>query len=62
MKRRLTRYFLLPAAVVLTIVSISLLAGSPSEKPAELTKIEQLKDAFNSDAGKTRLILLLSPT
>ena len=28
----------------------------------ELTSIETLRDAFNDDAGSTRLILLVSPT
>ena len=28
----------------------------------ELTSIDALRDAFNEDAGSTRLILLISPT
>jgi len=35
--------------------------GTPSPV-RKLTSIETLRDAFNQDAGSTRLILLISPT
>jgi hypothetical protein len=34
----------------------------PSFPLYELSAVEDLQDQFNQDAGKTRLILLLSPT
>jgi hypothetical protein len=42
-------------------------ASSPGQERTsgpvrELQSIETLRDAFNDDAGSTRLILLLSPT
>lgn len=39
--------------------------ASDQSSPApvrELTSIDTLRDAFNNDAGSTRLILLISPT
>ena len=38
--------------------------AAPSERPAlsDLQKVDQLRVAFSRDAGKTRLVLLLSPT
>ena len=38
--------------------------AAPSERPAlsDLQEVDELRVAFNRDAGKTRLVLLLSPT
>lgn len=37
-------------------------AEKTTTKPIELTKIDQLKTAFNRHHGVVRLVLLLSPT
>jgi hypothetical protein len=37
-------------------------AASPAGGVQELASVEPLKEAFNADAGKTRLLLILSPT
>lgn len=36
--------------------------SGPSAPLTNLSSVDQLKDAFNRDAGHPRLILLLSPT
>ena len=36
--------------------------GGQPASVRELTSIDALRDAFNDDAGSTRLILLISPT
>lgn len=54
--------------VVLPALAVLLLAGAPpiatQEKPyPELDKqIQPLKNQFNADAGKVRLLLILDPT
>ena len=54
------RRALLPAL----LVSVALLAGckSPPPKLEEIAGLEALKTQFNADAGKPRIVLLLSPT
>jgi len=37
-------------------------ATAASPKVTELRSVAELKDRFNEDAGKVRLILLISPT
>jgi hypothetical protein len=51
------------------IVLLAGCGGSDEEEPAapaggveELTSVEPLKQAFNADTGKKRLLLILSPT
>ena len=60
----------------LAVVGVILLAGiilatyldirlrpAPEQTPlVEIKNIKALRDQFNEDAGKTRLVLLLSPT
>ena len=51
------------AAVLLGVVAlVKIDALRERSKVIELTDIEQLKDAFNEDAGSVRMIVLLSPT
>ena len=55
------------AAAVMLAASPLQRAAAPAEPPAEPTlddlhSVDDLRSAFNRDAGKVRLILLLSPT
>ena len=52
---------LLPVAVAAALVATTCGAG-PSPALAELGSVGELRDAFEADAGKPRLVLLLSPT
>jgi hypothetical protein len=71
-RRRLSR---VPPTLVALIVPLALLSpacassgssagGAPTDdaKITELRSIAELQDRFNEDAGKVRLILLISPT
>jgi hypothetical protein len=74
-RRRLPR-LLIPSLIALALVLSGCTGsetGSPSRSSSpgseatpglvrELTSIDALRDAFNDDAGSTRLILLISPT
>ena len=52
------------ACLPVLVVSMAILAGCKSPPPTleEISGIEALKTQFNADAGKPRIILLLSPT
>jgi hypothetical protein len=66
------RRLLVPSLIALALVSSACTEsgtgagrGSDQSEPipvGELTSIDTLRDAFNEDAGSTRLILLISPT
>lgn len=45
-----------------TEIRSRLAEGGPSARVADLHSIDQLKGAFNEDAGVARLVLLFSPT
>jgi hypothetical protein len=69
---RIRRWLLVPSLFALALVSSACTesgtgagGGSDQSEPIpvrELTSIDMLRDAFNEDAGSTRLILLISPT
>ena len=53
------------AAVFLVAIAaaiISLVGPSPNVPLTNLNNITELRDQFNHDAGKVRVLLLLSPT
>jgi hypothetical protein len=74
--RRSLRRLLIPSLIPLGLIWSACTGsdtGAPprSSPPAgqvtlglvrELTSVDALRDAFNDDAGSTRLILLISPT
>lgn len=59
-------------SIAITILIIALLVGiyletrpriAPGQEPlTDLPNIETLRNQFNQDAGKTRLIILVAPT
>ena len=54
---------ILVASIWMAIYLDTRLRPAPDEAPlVEIKNIKTLRDRFNQDAGKTRLILLLSPT
>ena len=73
---RSRRRLLIPSLVGLALISSACTGRGTSSPPRaspsgsqaiprpvlELTSIDTLRDAFNDDAGSTRLILLISPT
>lgn len=50
------------AIVFLATSALSQSAEAPPSALADIERVDQLKTIFNADAGKTRIILLLSPT
>jgi hypothetical protein len=62
-KRKLLVLAALLMAMLLVIYVPSQTQPVPKGEPlADIQSIETLRTQFNQDAGKTRLILLLSPT
>jgi hypothetical protein len=77
LRRRRPRRLFAPSLVAVALVS-SACTGSgvgsgprssptteqqnPTSPVRELSSIETLREAFNDDAGRTRLILIISPT
>ena len=55
MRRRFTAF---------AVAVLALTCGAASSKPKlqDISSIDQLRSAFEQDAGKPRLVLLLSPT
>lgn len=51
-----------PASYLSELVSRVGEGTGPSAKVRSLSSVDQLQAQFNSDRGRTRLILLLSPT
>lgn len=47
---------------LLVTLAASGACGSDTATLANLTSVETLKQQFNADAGKPRIVLLLSPT
>ena len=69
MKRFFSKRSILAVVVLLAVgLAVSYLVGTrarsaPGQRPlADLSDIETLRTQFNQDAGKTRLIILVSPT
>lgn len=57
--------WLIIAVVILAAIAaaiIGLVGPSPNATLTDLNNITELRDQFNRDAGKVRLLLLLSPT
>ena len=54
----------LRALLAALVVSVAVLGGCKSQPPTleEISGIESFKAQFNADAGKPRVVLLLSPT
>jgi hypothetical protein len=53
------------AVVVVLIVGLKVIGpvqAPPGVKLGDLRSVEELKTKFTSDAGSTRLVLILSPT
>ncbi|MGH9324511.1 MAG: hypothetical protein ACRD21_22040 [Vicinamibacteria bacterium] len=48
--------------VLLLAAGFAISCRSSSSPWTELDSIEDLKEAFNRDSGKARIVLLLSPT
>jgi len=62
-KRNLLAFAALLISVLLAIHFKPQSQLAAAQKPlTDIQSIETLRDQFNSDAGKTRLIMLLSPT
>ena len=57
----LTLGFSLPSRYLAQSRSHSTIASRTVQKP-QLGSVEQFKEAFQNDAGKVRLVALLSPT
>jgi hypothetical protein len=53
-----------PAVWALAALTVSLLTGCKPAPPtlSDLSSVDELKARFNGDAGKPRIVLLLSPT
>jgi hypothetical protein len=68
MKRNLSRSVTVAGAILLASILVAIyldtrLQPAPAQTSlAEIKNIETLRAQFNRDAGKTRLILLISPT
>ncbi|HLO15219.1 MAG TPA: hypothetical protein VK206_10345 [Anaerolineales bacterium] len=62
-KRSIVVSIILLAAVILGIYLETLPRLAPGQAPlTDIQSIETLRAPFNQDAGKTRLIILVSPT
>jgi hypothetical protein len=70
-----SRRFLVPSLIALALISSACAGNGAGSGPGpnrtggqsalapvrDLTSIDTLRDAFNDDAGSTRLVLLISP-
>lgn len=57
--------WVITAVVILAAIAaaiIGLVGPSPNVKLTDLNNITELRDQFNRDVGKVRVLLLLSPT
>jgi len=62
-KRSIVALLILVAALLLGVYIETRPRLAPGQKPlTDIQNIETLRAQFNKDAGKTRLIILVSPT
>lgn len=50
------------AVLIVGLKVVGPVKAPPGIKLGDLRSVEELKTKFNSDAGSTRLVLILSPT
>ena len=62
MNKQLVFSMMAVAAVVGIITGVTRTEAADEKVLVDLSSVEQLQKTFNADAGKNRLLLLLSPT
>ncbi len=63
LKRSIVVFFVLLGTLLLGVYIQTRPRLAPGQKPlTDIQKLETLRAQFNKDAGKTRLIILVSPT
>ena len=55
-------FWTLAAAALVALVGLRCGGSAAADELEELESVQELRERFNADAGKPRLVLLLSPT